>query len=54
MKILESIDFSRIKVTLLGTEDNYPDNSGIGEYLMQRGFREIARMGCDRFFERDI
>lgn len=54
MKILESIDFSSIKVTLLGIEDNYPDNSGIGEYLMQVGFREIARMGCDRFFERDI
>ena len=54
MKVLESIDFSRIKITLLGIEDAYPDTSGLSEYLMQVGFREIARMGCDRFFERDI
>lgn len=51
MQILESIDFSAIKINLIGIEDNYPQDSGIKDFLHNRGFREICRLGRDRFFE---
>ncbi|MCX2717594.1 FkbM family methyltransferase [Helicobacter sp. MIT 21-1697] len=52
MSILESIDFSKYHIHLIGIEDNYPQDSGIYEFLSARGYKEIIRLGCDRFFER--
>ena len=52
MKILGAIDFSRFDIRLIGIEDAYPDSSGIREFLAQKGYREIAALGCDRFFEK--
>lgn len=52
MKILKAIDFSKYKINLLGIEDNYPKTSGISEYLASKGYKEIARLGCDRMFKR--
>ncbi|MCV3463664.1 FkbM family methyltransferase [Campylobacter sp. FU_497] len=52
MKILESIDFQKYKINLIGIEDNYPQTSGIKQFLTKKGYKKIASMGCDTFFER--
>ena len=54
MKILQAIDFSHYDIRLIGIEDNYPDSSGIAAHLIKCGYREIARLGCDRFFEKIV
>lgn len=53
MNILHGIDFQKYKINLIGIEDNYPGNSQIEEFLKQHQYKEIYRLGCDRFFEKE-
>ncbi|HFS5119891.1 TPA: FkbM family methyltransferase [Campylobacter jejuni] len=51
MAILKSIDFDQHKILVIGIEDNYPETSGIEKFLCEKGYKKIARLGCDSFFE---
>lgn len=52
LKILQSIDFDKYKIILVGIEDNYPEASGIHEFMSAQGYKKICRLGCDSFYER--
>lgn len=52
MKILQSINFDKYNITLIGIEDNYPQSSGIQEFLKDKGYKKLCDLGCDVFFEK--
>ncbi len=51
IKILESIDFNKYNIQLIGIENNYK-TSDIPDFLITRGYRHIIDLGCDEFYEK--
>lgn len=48
LKILQSIPFDRIRVNIIGVENNYGDP--IKAYLESKGFKYVTRLGADEFY----
>ncbi len=48
--ILKSIDFSSVYISVLQVEDRWPDGS-IKEFLMNKGFAFVARIGNDDIYK---
>ena len=53
MKVLESIDFNKYDIRLIGVERNY-DSLGVANLLEQKGYVKIMQLGCDEFYEKYI
>ena len=53
MKVLESIDFKKYDIRLIGVERNY-NSPDVANLLEQKGYVRIMRLGCDEFYEKYI
>lgn len=49
MQILQSIDFEKFDIKLIGIENNYGDFA-ITRFLQKRGYKLIFALGCDDFY----
>lgn len=49
-KLLNSIDFDRIHISVIGIENNYID-SRIPQFLIRKGFKFHSRVGVDEFYQ---
>lgn len=49
LSILESIDFSKLKIKAISIENNYADDT-IEDYLQGKGFEKVIKLKCDSIF----
>ncbi|MGN6267189.1 MAG: FkbM family methyltransferase [Ginsengibacter sp.] len=50
MDVLESIDFSKVEIKIFTIENNYSKND-VRNYLTQKGYKLISKIGCDEVYE---
>jgi FkbM family methyltransferase len=50
MDVLESIDFSKVEIKVFTIENNYGKND-VRNYLAQRGYKLISKIGSDEVYE---
>ncbi len=49
--VVESIDFDKVFIDVIGLENNYPDKTDpITRHLISKGYRPIEYIGCDIIF----
>jgi hypothetical protein len=51
MAVLESIDWDTTQIQWIGIEDNYNDTR-MHDFLVQRGYRCVTSMGCDKMYNK--
>lgn len=52
-EVLAAFPFDRIPVAVIGVEDNDGDNEALRLLLAGRGYRHLARVGVDEFWQRN-
>ncbi len=50
LKVLKGIDFDKASFEIIGVEDNYEDDKRIVNFLKEKGYKLLKRLGGDNFF----